>query len=154
MEFFSLRNQEERKKVLILSSWKAEREAKLVVRKLADSMDREKYDTVIYSGWLGSRGDVKEFLAFEKELPKVMGAGRMTLSEEDFLNYRMIEKNPALYLENPEIRRYMRMLAKREWGRAVRQQFLGCGDHGWKYRVSAILSGSRGTGENESSGGS
>ena len=55
MEFFSLRNQEERKKVLILSSWKAEREAKLVVRKLADSMDREKYDTVIYSGWLGSR---------------------------------------------------------------------------------------------------
>ena len=53
MEFFSLRNQEERKKVLILSSWKAEREAKLVVRKLADSMDREKYDTVIYSGWLG-----------------------------------------------------------------------------------------------------
>ena len=35
MEFFSLRNQEERKKVLILSSWKAEREAKLVVRKLA-----------------------------------------------------------------------------------------------------------------------
>ena len=69
MEFFSLRNQEERKKVLILSSWKAEREAKLVVRKLADSMDREKYDTVIYSGWLGSKGDVKEFLAFEKELP-------------------------------------------------------------------------------------
>jgi len=46
-----------------------------------------------------------------------MGAGRMTLSEEDFLNYRMIEKNPALYLENPEIRRYMRMLAQREWGR-------------------------------------
>ena len=117
MEFFSLRNQEERKKVLILSSWRAEREAKLVVRKLADSMDREKYDTVIYSGWLGSRGDVKEFLAFEKELPKVMGAGRMTLSEEDFLNYRIIEKNPALYLENPEIRRYMRMLARREWGR-------------------------------------
>ena len=34
----------------------------------------KKYDTVIYSGWLGSRGDVKEFLAFEKELPKVMGA--------------------------------------------------------------------------------
>ena len=32
----------------------------------------------------------------------MMGAGRMTLSEEDFLNYRMIEKNPALYLENPE----------------------------------------------------
>ena len=63
------------------------------------------------------QGDVKEFLAFEKELPKVMGAGRMTLSEEDFLNYRMIEKNPALYLENPEIRRYMRMLAQREWGR-------------------------------------
>ena len=60
---------------------------------------------------------MKEFLAFEKELPKVMGAGRMTLSEEDFLNYRMIEKNPALYLENPEIRRYMRMLAQREWGR-------------------------------------
>ena len=70
MEFFSLRNQEERKKVLILSSWKAEREAKLVVRKLADSMDREKYDTDIYSGWLGSKGDVKEFLAFEKSFQK------------------------------------------------------------------------------------
>ena len=39
-------------------------------------------------------------------------------------------------------------------GQAVRQQFLGCGNHGWKYRVFAILSGSRGTGENESSGGS
>ena len=33
---------------------------------------------------LEAGGDVKEFLAFEKELPKVMGAGRMTLSEEDF----------------------------------------------------------------------
>ena len=42
----------------------------------------------------------------------MMGAGRMTLSEDGFLNYRMIEKNPALYLENPEIRRYMRMLAE------------------------------------------
>lgn len=142
------------RKVLILSSWKAEREAKLVVRKLADSMDREKYDTVIYSGWLGSKGDVKEFLAFEKEIPKVMGAGRMTLSEEDFLNYRMIEKNPALYLENPGNTKIYANACPKRVGQAVRQQVPGCGDHGWKYRVSAILSGSRGTGENESSGGS
>lgn len=116
VEAFSLRDQE-KKKVLILSSWKAEREARTVVQKMLDHMDQEKYDAVIYSGWLGGKGEVKEFLAFEKEIPKVMGAGRMTLNEEDFQNYRMIEKNPALYLENPKIRRYMRGLAKREWGR-------------------------------------
>ncbi len=29
-------------------------------------MDKEKYDTVIYSGWLGSRGRCEKFLAFEK----------------------------------------------------------------------------------------
>ena len=153
MEFFSLRNPEERKKVLILSSWKAGREA-ACCPKACRQYGQGKYDTVIYSGWLGSRGDVKEFLAFEKEIPKVMGAGRMTLSEEDFLNYRMIEKKSgSLSGKSGNTKIYANACQKRV-GQAVRQQFLGCGDHGWKYRVSAILSGSRGTGENESSGGS
>ena len=162
-----------------------------VPRLSSSSSGQIKYDTVIYSGWLGSRGDVKEFLAFEKELPKVMGAGRMTLSEEDFLNYRIIffpvhnvcklsdnklslplgfpaakdqdflpflliskgEKSGSLSGKSGNTKIYANACQKRV-GQAVRQQFLGCGDHGWKYRVSAILSGSRGTGENESSGGS
>ena len=63
-----------------------------------------------------------------------MGAGRMTLDEEDFLNYRMIEKNPALYLENREIRTYMRMLAKRERGR-----LFGCSN--WD---AVVMAGSTG----------
>ena len=117
VEMVSLRNGETKKKILILGSWKAEQQAKTVVQKLLESIDKNKYDILLYSGWLGGKSEVKEYLSFEKELPRIMGAGRMTLNQEDFLNYRMIEKNPAIYLENPTIRRYMKKLAKREWGR-------------------------------------
>lgn len=116
-KMISLRQGGKKKKVLVLGSWKAEQQTKTVVQKLLESMDKNQYDILLYSGWLGGKGEVKEYLSFEKDLPRVMGAGRMTLSEEDFLNYRMIEKNPAIYLENPMIRRYMKRLAKREWGR-------------------------------------
>ena len=77
------------------------------------------------------------------------------MSEEDFLNYRMIEKNPALYLENPEIRRYMRMLAPKRVGQAVRQQFLGCGDHGMEVQgYLPYYLAAEAPAKNESSGGS
>ena len=67
-----------------------------MVQKLLESIDKNKYDVLLYSGWLGGKSEVKEYLSFEKELPRIMGAGRMTLNQEDFLNYRMIEKNPAI----------------------------------------------------------
>ena len=47
----------------------------------------------------------------------LMGVGKMTVSEAEYLNYLTVEKNPEAYLENPVIRSYIDELAKREWNR-------------------------------------
>lgn len=117
LESFSLREDPHKKKILILGSWKAEREAKRTVKSFLENLDSSQYDVVLYTGWLSEDRERREFLSLAKQIPLLMGAGRMTLNEADFLNYRTIEKNPVVYLENVRIRNYVDELIKREWGR-------------------------------------
>lgn len=117
LEIFSLRENPEKKKVLILGSWKAEREAKITVERILENLDSSRYDAALYTGWLSEDKERREFLSLARDIPLLMGAGRMTLKEADFLNYRTIEKNPVVYLENVRIRSYIDEMIEREWGR-------------------------------------
>ena len=119
LEIFSLRENPEKKKVLILGSWKAEREAKITVERILENLDSSRYDAALYTGWLSEDKEQREFLSLARYIPLLMGAGRMTLKEADFLNYRTIEKNPVVYLENVRIHSYIDEMIEREWGRLL-----------------------------------
>ena len=107
----------QKKKVLFISSWKGNQKNRSLVRKFLEGMDPEAYDVAIYSGCLNAKEDCREFLALLESVTKIMGNGRMVLTEEEFFIYRMIEKNPVTYLENEEVRSFVDERMRREWGR-------------------------------------
>lgn len=114
-----------KKKILVITSWKAEREQKSVIRRLLKEIDKSRYEAVVMSAWANEPGTFRDFTdSVPGEAAKVMYRGRMILSEEDYRNYRIIEKNPDVYVKYGEIRRYVNGLMEREWGRAL-------GSGGW-----------------------
>lgn len=152
LEIFSLRENPEKKKVLILGSWKAEREAKITVERILENLDSSRYDAALYTGWLSEDKEQREFLSLARYIPLLMGAGRMTLKQADFLNYRTIEKNPVVYLENVRIHSYIDEMIEREWGRLFGTGILGCGFPGGQCRLSSLLPGSKSSCEDKGSG--
>ena len=116
LECFSLRNSE-KKRILILGSGAAKPEVKLVVDRILAKINPEKYDVAFFSEDLGSEEKCKTFFTQTGKTVGIMGVGKMTVSEAEYLNYLTVEKNPEAYLENPVIRSYIDELAKREWNR-------------------------------------
>lgn len=116
LECFSLRNPE-KKRLLILGSGAGKPEVKLVVDRILDRIDPEKYDVAFFSEDLGSEAKCKAFLAQTGKAASLMGVGKMTVSEAEYLNYLTVEKNPETYLGNPILRSYIDELARREWNR-------------------------------------
>lgn len=116
LECFSLRNPE-KKRLLILGSGAGKPEVKLVVDRILDRIDPEKYDVAFFSEDLGSEAKCKAFSAQTGKAASLMGVGKMTVSEAEYLNYLTVEKNPETYLGNPILRSYIDELARREWNR-------------------------------------
>ncbi|WP_373219894.1 CDP-glycerol glycerophosphotransferase family protein [Ruminococcus sp. 5_1_39BFAA] len=109
-----------KKKLLVLTSWKAEREQKLVIRRFLREIDRSRYDVAVMSAWVNEPGAFRDFaVSVPGNMAKVMYRGRMVMNEEDYRNYRIIEKNPDVYVKYGEVRRYVNSLVEREWGRAL-----------------------------------
>ncbi|MGO4946876.1 CDP-glycerol glycerophosphotransferase family protein [Blautia sp. Sow4_E7] len=116
LECFSLRNPE-KKRLLILGSGAGKPEVKLVVDRILARIDPEKYDVAFFSEDLGSEAKCKAFFAQTGKAAGLMGVGKMTVSEAEYLNYLTVEKNPEAYLGNPILRSYIDELARREWNR-------------------------------------
>ena len=116
MKCYSLRDGQ-KKKILVLGSGDAKDTVKLQVNRLLAQMDPENIDVAFFSEELESEGKCREFLAQMSHAAAIMGIGKMTVTEREYLNYLTVEKNPEAYLGNPAVRSYMDELARREWNR-------------------------------------
>lgn len=119
VETFSMRNPE-KKKILVLTSWKADREQKIVVRRLLKEIDPKRFDVAVLSAWANEPGLLKDFeTKIPEHMAKLMSHGRMTVSEQECRNYRILEKHPDICVKYGEVRRYVNGLMDREWGRTL-----------------------------------
>lgn len=109
-----------RKKLLVLTSWKADHGHKTLIRRLLKEIDRSCYDVAVMSAWANEPETFRDFMAsVPQDAARIMSRGRMVMNEEDYRSYRIIEKNPDVYVKYGEIRRYLNNLMKREWERLV-----------------------------------
>ena len=118
LKIFSTRDKD-RKKVLIMGSWKMSRGNRMLLKRMIENADQENLDVAVCSNWLGEKEERNEFLQLQEKIPLFMGRGRIPLTEEELLNYRIMEKNPDVYLEDSQLRDYMNHLARREWRRLL-----------------------------------
>ena len=110
----------EKKKILVLTSWKADREQKIVVRRLLKEIDPKRFDVAVLSAWANEPGLLKDFeTKIPEHMAKLMSHGRMTVSEQECRNYRILEKYPDICVKYGEVRRYVNGLMDREWGRTL-----------------------------------
>ena len=111
-----------RKKLLVLTSWKDSREHKFTTRLLLKKLQEKDMDTVVLSSWTADGEEFKDFVSEDNALAQVMYRGRMTMTEEDFLFYRCMEKNPDVYKSCAPVKEYMDHLMEREWHRIWGEQ--------------------------------
>lgn len=112
----SLRDKK-RKKLLVLTSWKNTREKKYEVKNCLCGVNTEKYDVAVLSPWVSEPGILKDYVSLSKDFAKVMYRGRMTLGEEEYMDYRILEKNPDACVRCAGLWEYMNGIMKREWQR-------------------------------------
>lgn len=116
IEQLSLRDSS-KKKLLVLTSWKNARELKYEVKNFLSGIDTDACEVTVLSPWSGAPGVFEDYISLPGEFVKLMYRGRLTMSEEEHLEYRIMEKNPDAYVKCKEIREYMDALMKREWQR-------------------------------------
>lgn len=123
---FQTSREDTRKKILILTNWKEEREHRYLIREILKRTDAGTYAVTVAVPRVMSLPLEKELEALPEEARKFIYRGRMTVTEKDFLLLRVLEKHPELYVSEPEIKAYVDGLMKEEWTRIWGEQKFDC----------------------------
>ena len=124
----------QKKKILVLTSWKDSEEHKYQTRLVLKRLAELDYDTVVLSGQTKEPEIVQDFLTLPQPLAKAMYRGRMVVDEGESNAFRILEKHPDVYVKNKEVREYMNRLFEREWRRIW----------GWQHFDACLVLGSQG----------
>lgn len=115
-----------KKKILFLVNWKEEREHRCLIKAMLHSADRTKYDVTVISPRMNSHALEADLGTLPSDVKKFIYRGRMTVTEKDFILFRILEKHPEIYVKYEAARDFADALMEAEWRRIWGEQNFDC----------------------------
>lgn len=112
----SLDISENKKRVMILTEWGLPRRQRILLKRMLEDANREKYKIMIAAAASSGYLD-QEWEELPEDIIRLCYRGRKALEEQEYIFYRLIEKAPCLYSNYEDIRKYINQLIEREWER-------------------------------------